>query len=229
MIEFPPAETAATPTSPDASELTPLMRAFVEEYLVDLCATAAYKRAGGSAKSARSIGPALLKDPRITVLVERRAAEREKETLLRAYRVSEELAVVAFSNHEHYRIDARGRLKLTADAPRGAMRAIARVKTKRRVIPQGTDEHGAPKPPIVETETDYTLWPKTPALTDAMRKLGMFIERHEVTGANGGPIEVSTHELRARITRRIDGIASRLGPARDHPGTDGDGAGGAGL
>jgi phage terminase small subunit len=210
MSESSPVETAAATTVNPLEELTPLMLAFVEEYLLDLNASAAYRRAGGSAKSARVLGPAMLRDPRVKPLVERRMLEREKETRVRSYRVLEELAVVAFSDHEHYRIDANGRLKLAAHAPRGAMRAIARVKTKRRVIPQGDDEQGKPKPPIVETDVEYSLWPKGPAITDAMRKLGMFIDRHEVTGAGGGPIELSTHELRDRVARRIDGIASRI-------------------
>jgi phage terminase small subunit len=204
--------------SPDSGseELTDLQRLFVEEYLVDLNAGAAYQRAGGSARSASTLGPRLLKDQAVAALIERRMQEREKETRVRVYRV---LEVVAFSDPEHYRVDARGNVKLAKGAPRSAMRAISRVKRKVRTIPQGEG-----KAPIVEAETEYSLWPKGPAIADAMKKLGLFVDRHEVSGPQGGPIEVSTHELRSRIARRVAGIASRIGATADPAGPHTNGA-----
>ncbi len=199
--------------APDELDLTPLMLRFVEEYLVDRNASGAYRRAGGSAKSARTLGPDLLHDPRIAPYIERREREREKETRIRAHRVLEELAVVAFSNHEDYRIDAHGRLKLAPWAPKSAMRAIARVKRKIRRIPQGVDDQGKDRPPIVEMEVEYALWPKTAALTDAMRKLGMFVDRHEVSGPGGAPIPLSRIQVvlvpaTSPVSDRVNGRVS---------------------
>lgn len=39
-----------------------------------------------------------------------------------------------------------------------------------------------------------------------------YVERYETTGKDGGPIEVSTDELRDRLSSRIAGIASRISP-----------------
>ncbi len=70
---------------------------FIREYLVDLCASAAARRAGYSHKSARSIGCRLLKREDIQREVAF-AMELEKEdTALRREQVLEELKGVAFA------------------------------------------------------------------------------------------------------------------------------------
>ena len=70
---------------------------FVREYLVDLCASKAARRAGYSPKNARSIGCRLLKHPEIQRKVAL-AMELEKEdTALRREQVLEELKTVAFA------------------------------------------------------------------------------------------------------------------------------------
>lgn len=214
------AANGATPTPDDTSDdLTDLQRLFVDEYLVDLCAGPAYARAGGAAKSAYTIGPRLLKHAGVQALIRHRMAERERETRIRIYRVLEELAVVAFSDHTNYRVDGQGNIKLKKGVPRSAHGAISRVKRKVRTIPQGDE-----KKPIVEVEVEFALWSKPAALTDAMKKLGMFVERHELSGPSGGPIPVSTDDVRKRIASRVAGIAER-GRANGHSGgTNGNGA-----
>lgn len=51
-----------------------------------------------------------------------------------------------------------------------------------------------------------------------------YVTRTEISGPDGGPIEVSAHELRSRLASRIAGIASRIGADGGHPGTNGNGA-----
>ena len=71
---------------------------FVREYLVDLCAAKAARRAGYSHKNARSIGCRLLKKEEIQREVAR-AMELEKEdAALRREQVIEELKSVAFAS-----------------------------------------------------------------------------------------------------------------------------------
>ena len=78
--------------------MTSRQERFVREYLVDLCAAKAARRAGYSHKNARSIGCRLLKKEEIQREVAR-AMELEKEdAALRREQVIEELKVVAFAS-----------------------------------------------------------------------------------------------------------------------------------
>ena len=66
----------------------------------------------------------------------------------------------------------------------------------------------------------------------AAKEVGeLYTNRHkmELTGKDGAPIEVKTDDLRNRIARRIDGIASRIGANGSHQNTHGAGTGGAGT
>ena len=64
--------------------LTPRQRAFVNEYLIDLNATAAAIRAGYSRKTARSIGQENLTKPDIVAAITRAQEKRTKRTDLTA-------------------------------------------------------------------------------------------------------------------------------------------------
>ncbi len=60
--------------------LTPKQKRFVAEYLVDLNATAAARRAGYSAKTADRIGPELLGKTCVSEAIQQAIREREKRT-----------------------------------------------------------------------------------------------------------------------------------------------------
>lgn len=60
--------------------LTPKQERFVQEYLVDLNATAAAKRAGYSEKNAGKIGPELLGKTRISAAIQEAMRRRERRT-----------------------------------------------------------------------------------------------------------------------------------------------------
>ena len=78
--------------------MTPKQRRFVEEYLVDLNATGAAKRAGYSAKSARTRGYRLLQNPEVAAAVAKAQDKRTARTQVSADRVVTELAKVAFGD-----------------------------------------------------------------------------------------------------------------------------------
>lgn len=61
-------------------KLTPKQERFVEEYLVDLNASAAARRAGYSAKSANRIGPELLGKTCVSEAIEKAKAKRVART-----------------------------------------------------------------------------------------------------------------------------------------------------
>lgn len=81
-----------------ANKLTPKQRQFVQEYLVDLNATAAARRAGYSEKTADRIGPELLGKPWVSAAIQEAIALRERRTAITQDRVIAELAAVAFAN-----------------------------------------------------------------------------------------------------------------------------------
>jgi len=77
-------------------KLTPKQERFVQEYLVDLNATAAAKRAGYSAKTADRIGPELLGKTCVSQAIQDAQAERQKRTKITQDMVIQECAKLAF-------------------------------------------------------------------------------------------------------------------------------------
>ncbi len=73
-------------------------QAFVDQYLVDLNATAAAIRAGYAPKNANQAGYRLLREPGIAAAIAVAQAERSKRTHVSADRVVRELARIAFSD-----------------------------------------------------------------------------------------------------------------------------------
>ena len=74
--------------------LNDMQRRFVDEYLVDLNATQAAKRAGYSDKTAYSQGQRLLKNVEIKSLIQEKMAKREDDTIASADEVMRYLTAV---------------------------------------------------------------------------------------------------------------------------------------
>jgi phage terminase small subunit len=96
--------------------LKPKQQRFVDEYLIDLNATAAAKRTGYSERTAYSIGQELLKKPEITEALERAKAERAERTRIDADWLLRRLADEAVADMADL-YDADGNLKPIADWP----------------------------------------------------------------------------------------------------------------
>lgn len=157
-------------------------RAFVREYLVDLNATNAAIRAGYSPKAARAVASRMLTYANVKAAVEAGLEAKRNRALVSQDEVVRELARIAFSDVWHYQQGEGGTLEVIQGAPEGASRAVASVKHKTRTIPQDGGE------PIVHHEVEYRLWDKNTALANLAKHLGMFIERHEITGKDGAPL-----------------------------------------
>jgi len=174
-------------------KLTEKQEKFIQEYLVDLNATQAAIRAGYSEKTAYSIGQSTLKKPHIRAAVQREMDRRAKRTEVTADRVLGELAVLGFSEITDFLDIETARVlvghdpgtgepiseirqlvlvKDTADIPKDKIAAISEVRQ---------DKDGSIK---------FKLHDKKGALDSIAKHLGMFIERKEVTGKDGGPITV---------------------------------------
>lgn len=79
-------------------KLTPKQQRFVEEYLVDLCATQAAIRAGYSSKTAGKIAYQLLAKPHIQAAIAAAKAARSERTEITQDMVLRELARIAFGD-----------------------------------------------------------------------------------------------------------------------------------
>jgi phage terminase small subunit len=147
--------------------LTRLRERFVAEYLVDLNATAAYERAGGSARVAGNLGPRLMRTPAVLEAIDKAMAARNARTGITADRVLAELEPLAFSNVSHYAVDMRGDVTLAPGAPPEAWRAVRSIK--RRILIDGT------------IKVEIELWDKPGTLKLAGRHVGLFPDKVEVS------------------------------------------------
>lgn len=173
-------------------ELTPRRQAFVREYLIDLNGTQAAIRAGFSRKTAGKIAIEYLQIPAIAAAVERGQAERLARCNLRAETILQEMAALALSNIEHYKISDEGEVSVVPGAPRNAMAAVAAVDktTIEKVDPKSGE--------ITRTyNVKLKLWPKVDPLKMLGKHAGIaaFVDRLEVTGKDGGPIEIAATRL----------------------------------
>ncbi len=168
---------------------------FAAEYIVDLNATQAAIRAGYSAKTAEAQGSRLLRNVKVAEAIAKAKAKRETRTEITQDRVLEELALLAFSDLSHYQVDVKGNVTLAPGAPPGAMRAVQSIK--REISSIGTGEDADGDGPIVMAKVEIKLWDKPGPLKLAGRHVGLFPDRIEVSGKDGGPIktmEVSKEE-----------------------------------
>lgn len=113
------------------AKLTEKQKRFVDEYLVDLNATAAAKRAGYSEKTAYSMGQRLLKKVEIQAAIQKRQATLRGKLEITQERVLEELAAIAFANGTDFAtINRNGLVRLTptSELPEEKKKAVASIK-----------------------------------------------------------------------------------------------------
>lgn len=101
---------------------------FVQEYLIDLCATQAAIRAGYSPQTAGAIGYENLNKPQIRARIDQVMAEHSKRTGVTQERIIRELAKVAFVNAGEIVDFDTGELVDTATSDDRAAVASVRVK-----------------------------------------------------------------------------------------------------
>lgn len=182
--------------------LNPRHALFVREYLVDLNGTQAALRAGYEPRSAAEQASALLNLPKIAAAVERGKAQRASRINVTADQVLAEMSLLANSRVDNYYIDDFGQVKVTDDAPEGAMGAVQSIKKK---IKHHTDGS-------ITYEVELKLWDKPNPLKLMGRHVGLFPDRVEHVGKDGGPIELTaltTEELLSRhrlLAETIEGI-----------------------
>lgn len=167
------------------AEITAKQKAFVDEYLIDLNATQAAIRAGYSAANADKIGHELLGKTRVAEYLALRMKAREQRTEITQDRVLQEFAKLAFLDPRRFYNEKGGLIpvhELDAD--------VAAALSSMEIVQQraGMDADGNQ---AFEDVKKIKFIDKKGALDSVARHLGMFNDKVQMTGANGGPVDMN--------------------------------------
>ena len=161
---------------------------FIEEYVKDGNGSAAAVRAGYSPTSAHVTASRLLSDDNVRQAVESARVRVSAQAEMTAIAVLRELATLASSDIQHYRVLEDGSLGLVDGAPPQAMRCVSSLRLKTRT----TSVKGRTS---VEHEVQFHLWSKPACLQLLAKHLGLLVERHEIS---------LTHELLVKMAQASD-------------------------
>lgn len=158
----------------EQGELTPRQRRFAEEYCVDLNATAAYVRAGYSARgnSAEAAASRLLSNVKVQSIIEQKQKEISKQCEVTAEKVIREVSKLAFSDVRKL-FNADGSLKPIHELDDATAAAIASIEV---------DLTGVRK---------IKVWDKNSAQERLCKHLGLFREDNGQKPADVNMIEIS--------------------------------------
>lgn len=169
--------------------ISPKQDQFCQEYIIDNNATKAAERAEYSKKTAYSMGSRLLKNVEIQARIAELRAKREKRTNVTQDRVVKELALLGFSDLKNYiDIDPNTgaiRAKGFEQMPEQESRALQSIKEDRVIKEDAKGEQVT-----IYDKVSFKMHDKIRALEILAKHLGMLVERHEVTGEDGGPIMI---------------------------------------
>ena len=164
------------------TKLTNKQRRFVEEYLFDLNATDAARRAGYSGRTARQMGHENLTKPDIAAEIQEAMERRSERAEITADMVLRELAKIGFSSLRDF----------VAWGPQGVILKASSELTPEQAacvaeVSQTLTEHGG--------TTRFKLHDKATALMKIGHHIGMFKDRLD------GNLELTVHDPgRAQLT-----------------------------
>lgn len=191
-------------------KLTPKQLRFVEEYLIDLNATQAATRAGYSEKTAAEQGARLLINVKVAEAIAEAQSKRSERTEITQDMVLRELAKIGFSNMKNYigiTKDGDPFMNLSTLTDDKAA-ALSEVTVEDFMDGRGEDARDVRR-------IRFKLYDKRAALVDIGRHLGMFKEKVELTGKDGGPIETKSksseeinNELMDMFIKAKNGLAN---------------------
>ncbi|RUX97246.1 MULTISPECIES: terminase small subunit [unclassified Mesorhizobium] len=177
-----------------ANELTPKQARFVDEFMIDLNATQAAKRAGYSELTADVQGPRLLGNVGVAAAIAARQEAIAKKLGVTQERIVAELAKIGFSDIRKA-IKWQSALIIEQDNPDGGDVLVIRTAVTNTVQMVASDEldddTAAAISEVSQTATGgvkIKLHDKKGALVDLGKHLGMFKERVEHTGKDGAPL-----------------------------------------
>lgn len=176
--------------------LTNKQRRFVDEYLVDLNATQAAIRAGYSKKTAASIGQENLRKPDIAKAIQEAQAARSKRTEITQDRVLKELAKIGFADIRKA-VRWGGTQVEAGEDDDGNQMMVAYHGLVLVAADDIDDDTAAAIAEVSEGREGLKVkfHDKRGALVDIGRHLGMFKDKVEYSGPDGGPIELRGRSL----------------------------------
>lgn len=163
-------------------KLTAKQKMFVAEYLVDLNATAAAIRARYSEKTARQIAARLLSNVNIQEAIQEALKGREKRTEITIDKVLKEYARLGFLDPRKF-FNADGSPRDITELDDDTAAALAGFEVMEVWEGQGDNRT------FVGYLKKYKLVDKKGALDSIGKHLGMFTEKMEITGKDGGPVQ----------------------------------------
>jgi len=172
---------------------------FCQEYIIDLHQTKAAERAKYSEKTAAQQASRLLRNVKIQERVAELKEIRSERTVITQDMVLKELKILAESDIQDYlevvkeysgSKDGRVKLKVFAEMKGNATRAI-------KSISEHITKDGI--------QLKFTLHGKEKSLEILARHLGMLVERHEIAGEQGGPIQIEYVLVKVKKKRGGDG------------------------
>ena len=163
--------------------LTPKQERFCEEYLVDLNATAAARRAGYSPNTAGAIGNENLSKPEIAARISELRKVQSDKVQVDAERVLRELCLLGFSNMADFlRTNEDGSAYVDFSMlTREQAAAIVEITVEEYVEGKGDDARDVKR-------TKFKLADKKGALVEIGRHLGMFDDKLRLMNADGSAI-----------------------------------------
>lgn len=164
--------------------LTPKQVRFVDEYLIDLNASAAARRAGYSVRTADAIGRENLGKPTVAAAIAERQAERSKRTQIDADWVLRRLAREADADLSQLH-DAAGNLLPIGDWPMVFRQGlVVGFETAHEVEGAGDSKRVALVRKIKLQDRSKTI-----EMIGRHVDVQAFRDRHEHTGPGGGPVQ----------------------------------------
>lgn len=164
--------------------LTPQQALFCAEYVIDSNGKRAAIAAGYAKKGAEVAASNLLRQAKVQETVDMLVQAMAARSLATADRVFHELSRIALSDPKEL-FSEDGILRKMADIPEDLRRAIASVEVDEIWKGKGDSRE------LVGHTSKIKLWSKTAALETLASALQLVSKRLEVTGKNGGALEVN--------------------------------------
>ena len=169
----PPRRRIGRSTQRDSDGLTPNQRRFCLEYVQDLNASAAARRAGYSPTSAMAKGQALMALPSVRRVIDGILSQVERKYTLDAASILKELARVAMSDPRRL-FDDEGNVKPINTWSADDAACIAQVDIVKRNVYAGDGK--------MDEILKIRLWDKPKTLEILAKHLGLLTERLEIRG-----------------------------------------------
>ncbi len=187
-------------------KLTAKQELWCLEYLEDLNATAAAKRAGYSEKTARQMGSENLSKPALTAYIQQNMNKRADRTGITQDRVLQEMALIAFGDVRGL-FDENGNLRPIHELDEDTARAIAGFE-----VVAVKDKDGD-----IEYVKKVKTVDKVRGLDMLAKHLQMFTETHVHSGPGGAPIKFEVSPA-SKLVDMLAAIAKR-GEQSEEPET----------